>query len=230
MNELIKVEIQNQNGKLFVSSRDIAKGLEKEHSDVTRKMREVLDVREFSEIDFTDEKGRTYKEYLLNKNSFVLLVMNYTGYNDFKRAYIRRFDEMEQELSLRAPKTYAEALRVLANEVEEKELMTKQRDEAIATKAWISDKKTATAMNTASQKVKEVNRLKNQLDKSKEFASVKAVGKATHQKFSWRDIRDYCNSNELDMRNTYDANYGSVKTYPAEAWWNVYGVNLKKLF
>ena len=44
MNELINVNIKNENGKLLVSSRDIAKGLEKEHKDVLRKIRKVLDI------------------------------------------------------------------------------------------------------------------------------------------------------------------------------------------
>jgi prophage antirepressor-like protein len=129
-----------------------------------------------------------------------------------------------------APKSYAETLRALANEVEEKELIKKQRDEAILTKAWISDKKTATAMNTASQKVKEVNRLKMELEKSKEFASVKAVEKLTKQKFDWRNIRNYCTANELEMGTAFDANYTSVRTYPAEAWKAVYQIDLKELF
>ena len=73
------------------------------------------------------------------------------------------------------PKSYAEALRMYADEVEQRELMQKQRDEAIRTKAYISDKKTATAMNTASQKSREVEKLKRELDKSKEFASIKAA-------------------------------------------------------
>ena len=150
MNQLVNVEIKNQDGKLLVSSRDIATGLEKEHSDVTRKILETLTVGEFSEREFITEKGNKYLEFLLDKDAFVLLVMNYTGYNEFKRAYIKRFNEMEQKLLHdRIPKTYIDALRVLANEVEEKELMKKQRDEAILTKAWIGDKKTATAMNTA---------------------------------------------------------------------------------
>ncbi len=37
-------------------------------------------------------------EYLLPKDSFILLLMNYQGYNDFKRAYIKRFNEMENAL------------------------------------------------------------------------------------------------------------------------------------
>ena len=56
------------------------------------------------------------------------------------------------------PKSYAEALRLYADEVEQRELMQKQRDEAIRTKAYISDKKTSTAMNTASQKSREVEK------------------------------------------------------------------------
>ena len=155
MNKLINVNIKNENGKLLVGSRDIAVGLEKEHKDVLRKIEDVLTVGEFSEREFTTSQGNKYKEYLLDKNAFILLVMNYTGYNDFKRAYIKRFDEMEKQLSFYIPQSFPEALRCLAAEVEQKELMQKQRDEAIRTKAYISDKKTATAMTTASQKSKE---------------------------------------------------------------------------
>lgn len=44
------------------------------------------------------------------------------------------------------PQSYAEALRALADTVEEKERIAHERDEAIRTKSWISDKKTATAL------------------------------------------------------------------------------------
>ena len=132
MNKLINVNIKNENGKLLVGSRDIAVGLEKEHKDVLRKIEDVLTVGEFSEREFTTSQGNKYKEYLLDKNAFILLVMNYTGYNDFKRAYIKRFDEMEKQLSFYIPQSFPEALRCLAAEVEQKELMQKQRDEG----AW----------------------------------------------------------------------------------------------
>lgn len=230
MRELVNVNIKNENGKLLVSSRDIAAGLEKEHKDVLRKIREVLNEREFSLVKYKDEKGEIRPEYLLDKNAFILLVMNYTGYNDFKRAYIKRFDEMEKQLKLKFPQSYPEALRQLACEVEQKELLQKQRDEAIRTKAWISDKKTATAMNTASQKAKEVARLRRELDKSKEFASIKAVEIKLRQKFNWKPLRNYCTSHELEMPKTFDSNYGSVRTYPAKAWKEIYNIELKDLF
>lgn len=98
------------------------------------------------------------------------------------------------------------------------------------TKAWINDKKTATAMNTASQKSKEVRRLKIELDRSKEYASIKAVEKATGGRFKWQPIRNYCTSQELEMKKVFDPNFGAVNTYPAEAWEEVYGIDLEMLF
>lgn len=61
------------------------------------------------------------------------------------------------------PKTYSEAMRSLRIETLQKEIFEKERDEAIATKAWISGRKTAQAMNTASQLSKKVKKLENQL-------------------------------------------------------------------
>ena len=98
------------------------------------------------------------------------------------------------------------------------------------TKAWINDKKTATAMNTASQKSKEVNRLKIELDRSKEYASIKAVEKATKNKYKWQLLRNYCTAHELEMKKIFDPNFGAVNTYPAEAWQEVYGIDLTILF
>ena len=226
MNKLINVNIKNENGKLLVSSRDIAKGLEKEHKDVLRKIEDVLTVGEFSEREFITTQGNKYKEYLLDKNAFILLVINYTGYNDFKRAYIKRFDEMEKQLNIKMPKSYTEALRLLAEEVERKELMQKQRDEAIRTKAWISDKKTATAMATASVKSREADKLKIKLDLEMSYATVKKVEMATGRKYDWRNLKKYCESAGIGWNKAFDANYGSVNSYPAEAWKNVYGVEL----
>ncbi|MDE6234004.1 MAG: hypothetical protein K2M60_11765, partial [Lachnospiraceae bacterium] len=62
---------------------------------------------------------------------------------------------MENKLKC-LPEDYVSALRALANKEEEKLLIEKQRDEAIRTKAWISD--IAAAIDTISQKIKEVNR------------------------------------------------------------------------
>lgn len=228
--ETIKVEIKDYNNQLVVSSRDIAKGLEKEHYDVLKKIRDNLNAGEYSAVNYLDDKGQQRPEYLVTKDGFILLVMNYTGYNDFKRAYINKFNEMEKQLNYgKVPRTYAQALRMYANEVEQRELIEKQRDEAIKTKAWINGKKTATAMNTASQKSKENKRLQLELDKSKQYASIKRIEIQLHRKFDWHELRNYCNSNELEMPKIFDANYGKVRTYPRLAWLEVYNIDLDKI-
>ena len=96
--EIIPVIMKSSNGELVVSSRDIASGIGKEHKDILKKIREILNEREFSLVEYIDNKGEKRPEYLLPKDSFILLLMNYQGYNDFKRAYIKRFNEMENAL------------------------------------------------------------------------------------------------------------------------------------
>ncbi len=226
MNELIKVNIKNENGKLLVGSRDIAIGLEKEHKDVLRKIEDVLTVGEFSEREFMTSQGNKYKEYLLYKNAFILLVMNYTGYNDFKRAYIKKFDDMEKQLRLNVTQTYPEALRMYADEVERRELAEKEARKAIREKIWIGSRREATAMATASVKSKEAEKLKVKLDLEMSYATVKKVELETDRKYSWQNLKKYCLSAGLGWNKAFDANYGSVNSYPAEAWKNVYGVEL----
>lgn len=95
----VDVNIQNVDGVLEVDSRDVAIGLEKEHSDVMRKIREVLGVGEFSESSYINSQNKKQPCMKLTKDGFILLVMNYTGYNDFKRAYIKKFNEMSDQLT-----------------------------------------------------------------------------------------------------------------------------------
>lgn len=95
------VKIENKNGNLVVSSRVVAEQLGKRHSDVLNKIKEVCNEREFSSVDYVDAKGEKRPEALLVKDGFILLCMNYQGYNDFKRAYINEFNRMERELTLK---------------------------------------------------------------------------------------------------------------------------------
>lgn len=91
------------NNKVYATSRDIAEKLNKDHDKVCKKIKEVLTVAEFCERNFTTNQGNIYKEYLLDKDAFILLLFNYTGYNDFKRAYIKKFNQMEQQLKIKQP-------------------------------------------------------------------------------------------------------------------------------
>ena len=45
--------------------------------------------------EYKDSTGRKLKEYLLTKDGFTLYMFNIQGHNDFKMAYINKFNEME---------------------------------------------------------------------------------------------------------------------------------------
>lgn len=99
--EVIKIQAHEKLGNI-VSSRVVAEQLNKRHSDVLNKIKAVLNEREFSFVDYKDAKGEKRTEALLTKDGFILLCMNYQGYNEFKRAYINEFNRMEQmKLELR---------------------------------------------------------------------------------------------------------------------------------
>lgn len=105
-----------------------------------------------------------------------------------------------------------------------------ERDHAIETKAHISDKKTATAMATASVKSRQAEKLKEQIGESKNYASVKAVEKVAGGKYNWRELKKWCLAHGKKMKDIADANYGSVKIYHKDAWKAVYGINLTDYF
>ena len=119
----------------------------------------------------------------------------------------------------KAPKSFKEAL-FLAYKQQE------QIEELERTKAWIGNKREAQAMNTASQKSKKVKKLQVALDLEMSFATVKKVEKMTGRKYNWRNLKKYCQDAGLGWNKAFDANYGSVNSYPIEAWKNVYGIEI----
>ena len=104
MNNITEIKIENLEGNLYVSSRDIAKGLGKQHKDVLKAIDTLIksnseDVRrEIIESTYTNSRGKEYREYLLTKDGFTLYMFNVQGYNEFKMAYINKFNEMEKAL------------------------------------------------------------------------------------------------------------------------------------
>lgn len=126
MNELV-VKVENVNGRLVVSSRVVAEQLGKDHQDVKKKIRDVLKSgTEYFPVQII-VRGKPAEDFMITKDGFVLLCMNYTGYNDFKRAYINKFNEMERQLSsqFKLPQTYLEALEALVEKEKSLLLATK---------------------------------------------------------------------------------------------------------
>ena len=86
-----------------VSSRDIAEGLGKRHTDVMNQIKKIYNeqnenVRYAIIPSKYNDRGRELDEYLLTKDGFTLYMFNIQGYNNFKMAYINKFNEMEQAL------------------------------------------------------------------------------------------------------------------------------------
>ena len=106
------------------------------------------------------------------------------------------------------------------------EQVEKEKQYAIETKAWISDKKTATAMNTASHLSKKVTKLEIEVDRSKLYSTVRKQEIKHKAKFAWQPLKKYCNANGLDVRKVDDDLFENVNSYPAEAWFEVHGIEL----
>lgn len=123
------------------------------------------------------------------------------------------------------PKSFPEALRLYANELEMKELALKQRDEAVKTKAWISDKKTATALAHTSVLSKQNEKLKEQIGDSKTYKAVTAI-KWLNDYFDLRkptifsqigkQLSKLSSSLGYESRKIADNRYGEVNVYHTE--------------
>lgn len=103
MSELISIE--NLNGKLVTSSREVANNFGKENKHVMEAIRSLETSVEdsthlFIPSNYKDSYGRLQNEYLLTRDGFSLLVMGFTGNKalEWKLKYIEVFNKMEQEL------------------------------------------------------------------------------------------------------------------------------------
>ena len=184
----IEIALNNINGKDVpaVTSLQVAEAFGKEHKHVLRDIRIILEADEdgFSESNFglssyLTEQNKEMPMYVMSKDGFVLLVMGYTGPEAMrmKKAYIARFNEMEEQLrttspllpNFRDPIAAAEAWIV----AERARLAEQARaDYYQRTKAEIGSRREATAMATASVAVRKVNALEDELGRGKRYKSL----------------------------------------------------------
>lgn len=130
------------------------------------------------------------------------------------------------------PKSLPEALRAYADAIEAKELADREcerqrliAEEAIRTKAQISDKKTATALGQVGGLKASNNRLKDELYANRNYRTIKAVANTNHLKdkdINWRRLKAYCLTHELEIKDVPDEQFGKVKSYPIESFKAVY--------
>ena len=99
------VVVTRRNGELVVTSRQVAEDFGKQHQHVTQAIENLISENSLlksmmMESEYTTERGRKYKEYLLTRDGFSLLVMGFTGSKalEWKLKYIEAFNKMEQAL------------------------------------------------------------------------------------------------------------------------------------
>ncbi|EKN3986542.1 TPA: ORF6N domain-containing protein [Yersinia enterocolitica] len=128
------------------------------------------------------------------------------------------------------PLTYEQALEDLLVKVKENRIITEQRDQAIVTKAWIGKKREATAMATASAEKRKANALAEKLGECKKHATIKAVQRVTGEKYGHWPMKKWCETNGMEPKVVPDETYGTVKSWPAEAWKAINDIDLRKVF
>lgn len=96
---------RSNDGELVVTSRQVAEDFGKQHQHVTQAIENLISENSLlksmmMESEYTTERGRNYKEYLLTRDGFSLLVMGFTGSRalEWKLKYIEAFNKMEQAI------------------------------------------------------------------------------------------------------------------------------------
>ena len=96
---------KTEDGKLVVSSRRVADDFKKRHSDVIEKIQQLIKAEKsvmsmFIKSSYKAGTGKKYKEYLLTRDGFSLLVMGFNGREalEWKLKYIEAFNTMERKL------------------------------------------------------------------------------------------------------------------------------------
>lgn len=124
----------------------------------------------------------------------------------------------------RIPKSFPDALRMIADIEEEKQLAIEQRDYYRRTKAEIGSRREATAMATASAAVRKAAALENELGRGRDYKSVKGIpwfldifaDTPAAYSVAGRKLSDMSRRMGYDIREIEDSRFGSVKAYHAD--------------
>lgn len=143
MNDIIQAEVvyKTNRGTPVTDSVKVARVFEKLHKNVMKSIRNILGSAQnlanqnwFYETTYTDAQGKRQPMFLMNRDGFSLLTMSLTGEKAmaFKVAFIEQFNRMEQAIKELAPatpaipQTFAQALRLAAEQAETIEAQQKQ--------------------------------------------------------------------------------------------------------
>lgn len=127
-----EIVFRGTNDQAVTSSLLVAKSFGKEHKHVLDSIRKLVEGCAeisadpmFEETTYVNEQnGQTYPMYLMNRDGFTLLVMDFKGKKamQFKLDYIKAFNKMESKIkAAMKPKSQLEILQMSINQIVEQE-------------------------------------------------------------------------------------------------------------
>ncbi|PHM58932.1 antirepressor [Xenorhabdus stockiae] len=251
-----KNEVITNNQAAMMSSREIAELTGKEvknvHVDIWNMLTQLYGIKKDG-WNFNHHKNQQVKlvegviavidnrgyisELLLDRRHTEILI---TGYDVVRRAaVIDRWFDLEsgkatpavQQQTTGLPQLSKLEILQMAIESEQGRLVEKERaDKAERTKSQISRSREASALGKLSAATRKCRELEERLGESTKHSTITSVFRATEKEYKYAPLRKWCRENNMEATDVPDPRYGSVKSWPAEAWLAVYGVDLKKLF
>ena len=201
MNEIV---FRGTNDQALTNSLLVAKSFGKEHKHVLDSIRKLIEGCAeisadpmFEETTYVNEQnGQAYPMYLMNRDGFTLLVMDFQGKRamQFKLEYIKAFNSMEAHIKAsQKPKSQLEILQMSINQLVEQEhrLSSVERDVA-ETKKEIAEMKQERIENgkllleaeVSENKVPEIS-MRNKI---RRLVNQYAAATNTSQRDIWHDI------------------------------------------
>ena len=123
----------------LTNSRLVAEVFEKNHRDVTKAIRNLIEgsaqncavLQMFSKSTYLNEQNKEQPMFIMNQDGFTLLAMGFNGKKamEFKLKYIEAFNRMKKEIarqSFQIPHSFSEALMLAANQAKQLEQQQKQ--------------------------------------------------------------------------------------------------------
>ena len=230
MNQLITKE---QNGDLTMTSREIAEVVGSRHDKVKQSIERLAYKKDANGNpapvislpplgEYLDSLGRPATVYRVSKRDSYIVVAQLSP--EFTAKLVDRWQELESKVATHEvaalPANYIQALEALVESEKQKQI-------AIATKAEIGSRREATAMSTASTATRRASKLERDLDRSKEYCTIKRMTMLTHgQTFNWRLLKSAAQDLGKPSLDIYDANYGTVKNYHRDVWMEAYGIEV----
>jgi hypothetical protein len=152
-----------------------------------------------------------------------------------KRTIQMKVKELYPELIESRKTTYLNQSQVTAVKIAcEKKFAVKTdlEKELIIHQAMMFQQEKITTLQTENKQLQTQNEnLQIELDESKQWYSVKRVKSLGYVNWisarrMWNPLKKWSIENDYQIISIFDANYGEVKTYHADAWKAVYGVEL----